>query len=80
MFTRIIKYPGFWKSVVFLSIMYLVILLLVQWVATGFSPQFVDKLLQSSKLWMLPFAGLAAGFMVTYGKFWARIKKEDQRP
>ena len=79
MFTRIIKYPGFWKSVVFLSLMYLVILLVVQWFSTGFSPQFIDLLLQSTKLWMLPIAGFIAGFMVSYGKFWARLKKEDQR-
>lgn len=79
MFSRILKYPGFWKSVAFLCVMYIVILMVVQWFASGFSPQFLDKLLHSSKLWMLPIAGFIAGFMVSYGKFWARLKKEDQR-
>ncbi|MCH9661858.1 MAG: hypothetical protein K0U54_13215 [Bacteroidetes bacterium] len=79
MFTRVIRHSGFWKSVVFLSIMYLVILLLVQWFATGFSNQFVTILWESDKVWMLPFAGFIAGFMVSYGKFWARLKKEDKR-
>ena len=79
MFTRVIRHPRFWKSVVFLSIMYLLILLVIQWFASGFSDQFVTLLLELDKVWMLPIAGFIAGFMVSYGKFWARLKKEDQK-
>lgn len=79
MFTKIINYPGFWKSVTFLSVMYLIILLVVQWFATGFSSKFIPLLLASSKIWMVPIAGFFAGFMVSYGKFWARLKKEDKK-
>jgi len=79
MFQRIIKYPGFWKSVVFLALMYLLILLVVQWFFSGFSSEFISVLLQSNKVWLLPFAGLIAGFMVSYGKFWGKLKREDQR-
>ncbi|WP_461302768.1 hypothetical protein [Aureisphaera sp.] len=79
MFKRIITHPGFWKSVAFLSVMYLLILLVIQWFVSGFSSEFITLLLQSSKVWMVPFAGLIAGFMVSYGKFWAKLKRQDQR-
>jgi len=79
MFQRITKYQGFWKSVFFLTFMYLLIILVVQWFLTGFSSEFISILLQSSKVWMLPIAGFIAGFMVSYGKFWGRLKREDKR-
>ncbi len=78
MFKRIITYKGFWRSVLFLSAMYLLILLVLQWVAMGFSSGFFTALLQSNKVWMVPFAGLVAGFMVSYGKFWGKLKREDK--
>ncbi len=79
MFKRIVTHNGFWKSVLFLSIMYLLILLVVQWFITGFSSDFITRLLNSQKVWMVPIAGFVAGFMVSYGKFWARLKRQDQR-
>ena len=79
MFKRVINHPGFRRSVLFLSVMYLLILLILQWVITGFSSEFLDVLLKSSKVWMLPFAGLIAGFLVSYGKFWGKLKREDQK-
>lgn len=79
MFQRIINYQGFWKSVLFLTLMYLLIILVLQWFMTGFSTEFVSILLQSNKIWMLPIAGFIAGFMVSYGKFWGKLKREDQR-
>lgn len=79
MFQRIINYQGFWKSVLFLTFMYLLIILVLQWFLTGFSSEFISTLLQSSKVWMLPIAGFIAGFMVSYGKFWGKLKREDQR-
>ena len=79
MFKRVVNHPGFWRSVLFLSVMYLLILLVLQWVITGFSSEFLSILLKSSKAWMLPFAGLIAGFLVSYGKFWGKLKREDQK-
>ena len=79
MFKRIINYEGFWRSVLFLSVMYLLILLVLLWFITGFSSEFLSILLKSSKVWMLPFAGFIAGFLVSYGKFWGKLKREDQR-
>ena len=79
MFQRIINYQGFWKSVLFLTLMYLLIILVLQWFFTGFSSEFISTLLQSNKVWMLPIAGFIAGFMVSYGKFWGKLKREDQR-
>jgi len=79
MFKRIVSYEGFWRSVMFLTLMYLLILLVLQWVITGFSSEFITLLLDSPKAWMLPFAGFIAGFMVSYGKFWGKLKREDKR-
>jgi hypothetical protein len=79
MFQRIIKYQGFWKSVLFLTLMYLLIILVLQWFMTSFSTEFVSILLKSNKIWMLPIAGFIAGFMVSYGKFWGKLKRGDKR-
>ena len=80
MFKRIVSHAGFWKSVLFLSVMYLLILLVIQWFITGFASDFISQLLSSSKVWMVPIAGFIAGFMVSYGKFWAKLKRQDKRP
>ncbi|MBX2827153.1 MAG: hypothetical protein KTR22_03280 [Flavobacteriaceae bacterium] len=78
MIKRILTHPGFWKSVLFLSLMYLLILLVIQWFITGFSSEFITLLLGSPKVWMVPIAGFIAGFMVSYGKFWAKLKRQDK--
>lgn len=79
MFQRIIKHQGFWRSVFFLSFMYLLILLVLQWFVSGFAPNFFEVILFSSKVWLVLLAGFVAGFMVSYGKFWAKLKREDKR-
>jgi asparagine N-glycosylation enzyme membrane subunit Stt3 len=78
MFKRVLTYEGFWRSVAFLSVVYLVILLVIQWFATGFSSDFFYTTLQYKKIWLIPVAGFIAGFMVSYGKFWAILKRQDQ--
>lgn len=78
MIKRVLTYEGFWRSVAFLSIAYLAILLVIQWVATGFSSNFFYATIQYKKIWMIPIAGFIAGFMVSYGMFWAKLKREDQ--
>jgi hypothetical protein len=78
MFKRVLKYEGFWRSVAFLSVAYLAILLVIQWVTTGFSSNFIYAILQNKKIWLIPIAGFIAGFMVSYGKFWAILKRQDR--
>ena len=79
MFKRIVYNEGFWRSVLFLTVMYLLILLVLQWIVMGFSSEFLNALLQSNKVWMVPIAGFIAGFMVSYGKFWGKLKRDDNR-
>ncbi|MEL6810226.1 MAG: hypothetical protein AAFP76_02705 [Bacteroidota bacterium] len=79
MFRRITNHKGFWRSVLFLTMAYLIIIMVLQWIITGFSNDFFAILMRSTKAWMLPIAGFIAGFMVSYGKFWAKLKREDQR-
>lgn len=77
MVKRIFGYPGFWKSVVVLSIAYICIMALVLWGSRGFSTTFIKAFLVSKNLVLTIAAGFFAGFMVSYGKFWARLKRED---
>ena len=79
MFKRIVYHEGFWRSVLFLTVMYLLILLVLQWIVMGFSSEFLNALLQSNRVWMVPIAGFIAGFMVSYGKFWGKLKRDDNR-
>ena len=43
MFKRIITYPGFWKSAIYLSVIYGLILILLQWLLSGFSKEFIQE-------------------------------------
>ncbi len=76
MFKKILNYPGFWKSVAVLSIGYLIILILLQWGFTGFSTEFFSRF---TPITIVAFVagGFIVGFMVTYGKFWGKLKQEE---
>lgn len=76
MFKKILKYKGFWKSVLILSFGYLMILILIQWAFTGFSAGFFEKFTAQTVLLFL-LGGFIVGFMVTYGKYWGKLKQEE---
>ncbi len=79
MFKRVISTPGFWKSVVSLALAFAVLFIIVKWAIERFSMAFLTE--QNPLLFILGVvgAGLVYGFFVTYGKFSARLKKEDQK-
>lgn len=77
MFKRVISYKGFWKSVLILSLIYMLVLFLIQWAMVGFSNAlFFEKNLFLFIVSFL-FAGFICGFTVNYGKFWGKLKQED---
>ncbi len=78
MFQKIINFPGFWKSVVILSVGYLVILVLVQWMFTSFASEFFKRFTPFAIIAFLA-GGFIVGFLVTYGKFWGKLKQEEYK-
>ncbi len=77
MFKRVISYKGFWKSVLILGIIYMLVLFFIQWAMVGFSSElfFAENLFLFIASFL--FAGFICGFTVSYGKFWGKLKQED---
>tara|TARA_B100001146_G_scaffold225125_1_gene246725 strand:- start:8042 stop:8284 length:243 start_codon:yes stop_codon:yes gene_type:complete len=77
MFKKVISHPGFWRSVLVLGVIYMVLLFALQWMFLGFDMRF----LTARPIWMtiLVFLGgiFLCGFSVTYAKFWAKIKHKE---
>lgn len=84
MFTKIICYKGFWPSVVFLSVMFIIIYNLADWgMVFDFDFQaYIDERFATENLLRFLFAnvlsGLVYGFIISFFKFRAKIKKQDQ--
>ena len=84
MFTKVICYKGFWPSVVFLSIMFIIIYNIADWgMAFNFDFQaYIDERFDSDKLLRFLFAnvlsGLVYGFIISFFKFRSRVKKQYQ--
>ena len=79
MFTRVISYKGFWKSVAILSLIYMVVLIVVQGISLGFSEIFLERLTTFKSIATLLGAGVICGFAITYAKFWRKLKEQDYR-
>ncbi|MGX1024226.1 hypothetical protein [Psychroflexus sp. MBR-150] len=83
MFTKVICHKGFWKSVIFLSIMFILIYNLVDWgMVFNFNLQdFVEERLKSDNLLKFIFAnilsGFVYGFIISYFKFRSKLKKSN---
>ena len=79
MFTRVVTHKGFWKSVVILSLIYMVVLILVQGISLGFSEIFLERVTTFKSIVTLLGAGVICGFAITYAKFWRKLKEQDYR-
>jgi cytosine/uracil/thiamine/allantoin permease len=79
MFKRVISHEGFWKSVVSLAIAFAVLFIIIKWAIDGFSMDFITERNPLYFFLGVIAAGLVYGFFVTFGKFRARLKKEDQK-
>ncbi|QTY28097.1 hypothetical protein [Flavobacterium sp. CS20] len=83
MFTKVICHKGFWKSVIFLSIMFILIYNLVDWgMVFNFNLQdFVEERLKSDNLLKFIFAnilsGFVYGFIISFFKFRSKLKKSN---
>lgn len=78
MFKRVVAHTGFWKSVLFMGLLYLVVFLLVQFVA--FPAEWVLQKIQTVPFVLgIVIASSIAAFGSTYAKFWKKLKEQDYR-
>jgi hypothetical protein len=85
MFTQVIKHRGFWKSVIFLALMFMVIYNIadVFMVFEGSFSSYVSERFASENL--LKFfaanisSGFVYGFIVSFFKFRGKIKKDSKK-
>lgn len=84
MFTKVICHSGFWKSVVFLSIMFIIIYNIADLgMAFDFSfNAFIEERLASGKILKFISAniasGLVYGFIISFFKFRSKIKNQPK--
>lgn len=79
MFKKVISHPGFWKSVILLGMVYMAVLMCIQWAFTGFSMYFFTSRSPWTILLVFIIGSFVCGFSVTYARFWARLKNEQHR-
>lgn len=77
MFKRVTSHKGFWKSVVILALAFAIVFFFIQWAFTGFNIGFLQPSLRT--FLALIVGGVIYGFIMTYGKFWSKLKQQDQR-
>ncbi len=75
MFKRIVSYPGFWKSVASIAVAFAILYTLFKWLLEGYSFAFINRI----EIYILGVlgAGFVYAFLVTYGKFWKRLKDKN---
>ncbi|MFT7071119.1 hypothetical protein [Patiriisocius sp. Uisw_017] len=77
MFKRIINHKGFWKSVLVMSLIALLVFNILYWTITGFQASYWH--LTVRKIIGMTAAALVYGLIITYGKFWTRFANQDHR-
>lgn len=84
MFTKVISHSGFWKSVIFLSVMFIIIYNLADfWMVFDFDAKvYVEERFAADQLLRFAFAnifsGFVYGFIVSFFKFRSRIKQQSK--
>lgn len=77
MFKRIVTHKKFWKSVLFSAITFGVLFFIVKWALTRFDMAFFN--ISVEFVLTLLIASFLYGFLMTYGKFWGKLKSEDYK-
>jgi hypothetical protein len=77
MFKKVVTHKNFWKSVLYLSVPFMVIFFLLNWGFTGFELTYFDTILR--RVLALFVGGLIYGFTMTYIKFWTKLKEKEQK-
>ncbi|WGF92868.1 hypothetical protein [Aequorivita marisscotiae] len=77
MFKRVLNTKGFWKSVFSLAIAFALIFAIIKWAIEGFDFGFFTERDPLLFFLTLIVAAFAYGFLVTFGKFRAKLKEND---
>lgn len=80
MFKKIISTQGFWRSVVSIGITFALLFVIIKWAIDGFKMDFFTTL-KNPLFFVLGLitSGFVYGFLVSYGKFRGKIKKEEHK-
>ena len=78
MIKRILSDTKFWKSVASLGSAFIVVFVVLFWGVIGFKISFWDERDPVEFVGVCIASGLVYGFFVTYGKFWAKYKRDQQ--
>ncbi len=78
MFKKIINTQGFWRSVVSLGIAFALLFVIVKWAIEGFNLSYFSEM-QNPEFYILGLivGGFVYGFLVTFGKFRGKYKKDE---
>jgi NhaP-type Na+/H+ or K+/H+ antiporter len=80
MFSKVISIQGFWKSVFSLAIAFILLFVIVKWAIEGFKMEYFTAIQNPfATLLGLIVCGFIYGFLVTFGKFRAKIKKDEAK-
>ena len=78
MFKKVINHDGFWRSVVSLAIAFALVFILIKWAISGFESAIFSQGDSVRFFAGMVLAGFIYGFFVTFGKFRAKIKKQER--
>jgi len=80
MFKRIISTKGFWLSVASLGIAFSIIFVIIKWGLESFNGSYFSTMQNpTSFVTGLLVGGFVYGFIVSYGKFRGKLKKDAER-
>lgn len=80
MFQKIISTKGFWKSVISLGVAFALLFVIFKWGIEGFNASYFSSLKSPTTFFLgLIVGGFIYGFLVTYGKFRGKLKKDEER-
>ncbi|PKA82388.1 hypothetical protein ATE92_0517 [Ulvibacter sp. MAR_2010_11] len=77
MFKQVVSHKGFWKSVFTLGLAFVCVFILIKWAFEGFEIAFFTERDPWYLLGGSLVAGLAYGFIVSFGKFQSKIKNKN---
>ena len=80
MFKKVISAKGFWKSVLYLGIAFALLFVVIKWAIEGFEIDYFKTI--ENPIFVITgllLSGLVYGFLVSFGKFRGKLKKDEFR-
>lgn len=78
MFKKVLNTPGFWKGVLSMMLAFIFFFLVIKWALEGFDTSYFKNIDNPVQIGLgLLVSGFIYGFLSTFGKFWARLKRNE---